>query len=166
MRLDGRVWFDFTNPAVWQFYRFIRAFAEAGHGVGLDWAPLFKGSEAEAMSVFTMLPSPADRGQFLHTLLGLVHIEGADANEHTTVMRALEAVDVTDVDVWVDIDALEAMARSAAELGVTETPTLYNHGPVMHVVLNAVASTGDVEATARSILSVLENDGIWLLSKP
>ncbi len=166
MRLDGRVWFDFTNPAVWQFYRFIRAFAEAGHGVGLDWVPLFKGAEAEAMSVFITLPSPADRGQFLHVLLGLVHIEGADANEAATVVRALEAADLAGKEVREDVDALEAMAQSAAELGVIETPTVYNHGPVMHVVLNAVAGTGDVEETALSILSVLENDGIWRLSKP
>ncbi len=166
MRFDGRVWFNFTNPDVWRFYRFIQAFVDAGNSASLDWVPLFDGSETEAMSVFITLPSPADLGQFLHALLGLVHLERADANDTATVHRALEAAELGDHDVRADVDTLQAMARSAAELGVTETPTLYNHGPVMHVVLNVVASTGDVEATARSIVSVLESDGVWRLSKP
>ncbi len=166
MRFDGRVWFDFTNPAVWRFYRFIRAFVDAGNSASLDWVPLYNGMEAEAMSVFISLPSPADRGQFLHGLLRSVHLDGADANDTFVVRRALDTAGLGERDVGPEIDALEAMAQSAAELGVTDTPTLYNHGPVMHVVLNIVASTGDVEATARSIVSVLESDGIWRLSKP
>ena len=165
MRFDGRVWFDFTNPAVWEFYRFVRALAESGSAVNLEWVPLFKGTEEEAMTTFISLASPQDRGRFLHAMLGLVHIDNLDAEEPATVERALEAADV-DASERVEVESLHDLAANATEIGVTETPTLYDDGPVMHIVLNGAANVGDVAGTAESILGVLNSDGIWKLSKP
>ena len=165
MRFDGRVWFDFTNPAVWEFYRFVRALAESDNAVNLEWVPLFKGTEEEAMTTFISLASPQDRGRFLHAMLGLVHIDNLDAEEPATVERALEAADV-DASERVEVESLHDLAANATEIGVTETPTLYDGGPVMHIVLNGAANVGDVAGTAESILGVLNSDGIWKLSKP
>lgn len=165
MRFDGRVWFTFSNPQVWEFYRFVRALAEAGNTVNLEWLPLYRDVEADAMSVFVSLPSPQDRGRFLHAMLGLVHLEHLDAEESSTVERAIVAAGLESVD-RAGIEALTDIAEAASGMGVSDTPTIYSGGPVMHVVLNGAASVGDVRATAESILSVLNSDGIWTLAKP
>ncbi len=166
MRFEGKVWFDFANPQVWQFYRFVRAFAKAGNTVAFDWVPFYQGSEAEAMSVYIGLSSPIERGRYLHALLGLVHLEGRDPNDREAVLGAIDAAGVPGGLPLVDTSALEAMASSARELGVTNTPTLYQLGPVAHVVVNAAASSGHLELTAQSIMSVLSDDGIWSITKP
>jgi hypothetical protein len=166
MRLYGRVWFDFVNPQVWHLYRFVRAFARAGNTAELDWVPLFSGSEAEAMSVYIGLTSPVERGTYLHAMLGLVHMEAADPNDHDTVVRAMSAAGISGEPPTVNAPALDALASAAGELGVEATPTLYQHGPVLHVVLSGAALTGRVDLTAQTIMAVLNDDGIWSLTKP
>ena len=165
MRFDGRVWFDFENPAVWEFYRFVLALAEDGNGVGLEWVPLYRDGEAEAMATFVSLPTPQDRGRFLHAMLGLVHIEKLDPQSDSTVVQALEAAECDPPD-RVGVAALEEIAGKAREMGVSQTPTMFSGGPVMHIVLNQAASRGNVTETAEAIIAVLESDGIWTLAKP
>lgn len=165
MRFDGRVWFDFANPAVWQFYRFVLTLAEDGNGVGLEWVPLYRGIEDEAMATFVSLPTPQHRGRFLHAMLGLVHIEKLDPQSPSTVTKALETAECDTPD-QVGIAALDEITEKATEMGVTETPTLFTGGPVMHIVLNQAASMGNAGETAEAILAVLDSDGIWTLSKP
>ena len=165
MRFDGRVWFDFVNPAVWQFYKFVLALAEDGNGVGLEWVPLYRGVEVEAMSTFVSLPTPQDRGRFLHAMLGLVHIEKLDPGAPSTVAKALEAAEC-DAPDRVEVAALDEITQKAEEMGVSDTPTLFTGGPVMHIVLNQAATMGNVVETAEAILAVIESDGIWTLAKP
>ncbi|MCL1592828.1 MAG: hypothetical protein M3132_00570 [Actinomycetia bacterium] len=165
MRFDGRVWFDFTNPQVWHFYRFIRSFVKAGNEAAIEWLPLFDGEQVEAMSAYVMPRSPEDRGRFLHAMLGLVHVEGMDANERPTVSQALAAAGLGS-EIVVDVEKLRQISTEAHVLGVAKTPTLYKLGPVLHIELNAAAYTGDVTATGASILAVLANDGVWGLTKP
>jgi hypothetical protein len=165
MRFDGRVWFDFANPAVWQFYRFVLALAEDGNGVGLEWVPLYRGTETEAMATFVSLPTPQDRGRFLHAMLGLVHIEKLDPQSSSTVAKALEAAECDAPDL-VGVVSLDEITEKASAMGVSETPTLFTGGPVMHIVLNQVATMGNLVETGETILAVLKSDGIWKLSKP
>jgi hypothetical protein len=165
MRFDGRVWFDFANPAVWQFYRFVLALAEDGNAVSLEWVPLHRGVEAEAMATFVSLATPQARGRFLHALLGLVHIEKLDPESPITVTKALEAAEC-DTPERVGEVALEDITAKAEHMGVAETPTLYTGGPVMHIVLNQAATMGSLTETAEAIIAVLNSDGIWTLTKP
>ncbi|GMQ97554.1 MAG: hypothetical protein BMS9Abin17_0052 [Acidimicrobiia bacterium] len=165
MRIDGRVWFDFTNPEVWHFYRFVRAFVEAGNHAAIEWLPLYNDSEVEAMSAFVMPRNSEDRGRFLHAMLGLVHMEHLDANKEATVVNALESAGLAS-EIVIDVPQLQQLAKDAHDLGVQRTPTIYNHGPVMHVTLNGAATAGDVEETGRTLMDVLGNDGIWAIEKP
>ena len=88
MEFTGQVWFTFGSPDVWVFYRFVRALAEAGGSVGLEWTPLPGSGEDVAMATFSGLPTPTDRGLFLHAMLGKVHLDGADPTEPATVAMA------------------------------------------------------------------------------
>lgn len=164
MRFDGRVWFRFSERAVWDFYRFVRELAGAGHTVALEWLPLATPDEEPAHAVFAALEDPTDRGRFLHTMLGLVHIEGHDAGDDATIALAAghAGIDVRRRDP----ELVRRWADEARDLGVTEVPTMYRHGPVMAVTVNGAALAGDVATRARLILDVLDDDGVWRLSKP
>lgn len=165
VRFDGQVWFDFSHRSVWEFYVFVRALARAGGSVALEWSPFVDAPEATAAATFLHLDDPTARGRFLHTMLGLVHLEGADPTDRETVERALSLarLDVEPVD---DDDAVGAMRAAGRELGVVAVPSLYRLGPVMAIDLNAAATEGDVIARARTILAVSDDDGLWGLMKP
>jgi len=166
MHFEGQVWFSFRNPDVWIFYRFVRELAASDVPVNLDWVPLFNPDERFAMSTFLGIDAADDRGRFLHAMLGLIHLEGEPFDDDTIVAKALSASGVTTSGSDVDESALGALARDAASLGVTDTPTLYRHGPVTHLRLTEASLTGDVVQTAAALLVVAANDGIWSISKP
>lgn len=164
MEFTGRVWFDFASKDVWTFYQFVRAVASAGGQVGLEWTPL-PGKEANlALATFVGIAEPMDKGLFLHAMLGMVHLEGADPGSNVTVAAALEAAGSPAVTIHED--ALDEISEVAAGLGVTSVPTLFRHGPVSKVVLNPAALEGDVLARAAVILAVADDDGVWGVVKP
>lgn len=165
MRFDGQVWFDFTEPAVWQFYRFVRALAEEGHEVALEWKPLPRVGEESIASTFLGLQEPRERGRFLHAALGLIHGEHEDPTASSTVEAALTAAGLNTVTV-AQADRLDALRAEASDLGVIDVPTMYRHGPVVRIDLNPAATRGNVALRAGTILRMLDDDGIWGLTKP
>ncbi|MGI9528704.1 MAG: hypothetical protein ACR2NG_03260 [Acidimicrobiia bacterium] len=162
MKLDGQLWFNFSDVAVWHFYRFVRALATQGSTVSLDWQPLPSEDQHEAMSLFVSLSSHEDRGRFLHALLGLVHLEGQDPGDADVVARAAAAAEVEQGPRG----SLDDLAHQAAQLGVQRVPSLYRHGPVVTIRLNSASLEGDLERRASTILAMTGDDGIWELSKP
>jgi hypothetical protein len=168
MRFEGQVWFDFSTPTVWMFYRFVAALAAEGHDVALDWVPRPIEHERLAMSTYLAFPHADDRGRFLHAMLGLVHIEHADPGSSATVDRAVSAAGATvEPDRVTSVGpALDRIGEEAMALGVDRLPALYRHGPVSAVALNGAALLGDLERRARLILDVADDDGVWAVAKP
>lgn len=162
MVFDGQVFFRFGDRAVWEFYRFVRALAESGETVALEWTPM--PGEDDAGRALLGLADPQDRGRFLHAMLGLVHLEGRSPTDPGTVAAAVAAAGVEPVPVEVAVE--DEIERLVGDLAVTDVPALYRHGPVVHVDLNAASTTGDLGARASAILAVLDDDGIWGLTKP
>jgi len=166
MEFSGRVYFKYDCGDAWQFYRFARALAESGVSVTLEWQPMPTDDTRLAASVHAKIARSADPGRFFHAMFGLVHLEGMEASDVATVGLALEQAGVSDVDPEADDDMLTEMSTAIASLGVTSSPTLYRHGPVVAITVNPAALQGDLAATARTILSMADNDGIWELRKP
>lgn len=166
MRFDGQVWFDFSTPSVWVFYRWVRALAASGAEVSLDWMPLPNASEQVAMATLLSVEQPQDRGRFLHAMLGLVHLEGRSVSDMKTVAGALREAGLGSLLVRDDHQLLNDLGVRAGELEIDAVPTLYRHGPALSIQLNSAALGGDVQQTARIINEVIETDGIWELRKP
>jgi 2-hydroxychromene-2-carboxylate isomerase len=166
MQFRGQVWFDFSSPSVWVFYRWVRALAESGVDVALDWMPLPADAEREAMATLLGIEDSQDRGRFLHAMLGLVHIDKRSASEMETVAEALRAAGLDSMIVRDEHPLLKDLATRSTELGIDAVPTLCRHGPVLSVQLNDSVFDGDVQQVARTINEVMESDGIWELRKP
>ena len=166
MRFDGEVWFDFSTPSVWVFYRWVRALAESGVSVNLSWIPRHTPDEQVAMATFLGLQSHAARGRYIHAMLGLIHIERESPADEETVIRALVATGCGAEELMEDHSDLVDLRERAERLGVGAVPTLYRHGPVLSVQLNPAVLDGDPRAVARVINDMIVNDGIWELRKP
>lgn len=165
MRFDGQVWFRFSDREVWDFYRFVRELASNGAQVALEWTPLPSEGEELAMATFEALDTPTRRGRFLHAMLGAVHLEGQSAGSPDAVAAAAAAADVPVAPTSAWPARRGELAKEAADLGVVDVPSMYRHGPVMRVVVNGAALTGDVVRRAETILAALDDDGLWELSK-
>lgn len=146
------------------FYRFVRSVASAGGQVGLEWTPLPGSGEDLAMDTYLGISAPADRGRFLHAMLGLVHLDGADPTAGDTVSAALDAAG--DPSVVIEAGKRDELGDLAEGLGVTGVPTLFRHGPAARISLNPAALEGDVLARAAGILAVADDDGVWEVVKP
>ena len=83
MRFEGRVYFDFVNPAVWWLYRFLGVAAKDGADLRLDWRPFDVEGEvasrrALASYVAIQQEYPERQGTYLQALLALRHHQGED----------------------------------------------------------------------------------------
>jgi hypothetical protein len=173
MRFEGRVYFDFINPAVWWFYRFLGVAAKAGADLRMDWRPFdsehdIANRRALASYVAIREEYPERHGAYLQALLALRHHQGEDLRSAETFAAAADAARVPAPSVS-SVEWLDLVAESTLEgrkLGVTATPTLYRHGPVLHVETNMAALSGDVLERLRLIDGVLGDDGIWGMTKP
>jgi hypothetical protein len=166
MQFDGQVWFSFTDPDVWIFYRFVRAVASCGNDVNLEWVPLPHAEQESAMSTFLAISDVQQRARFLHAMLGLIHLERVEFDDDSIVGRASDAAEIGAIDGSSGGAELASLAASAASLGVVAAPTLYRHGPASHIRLTEAVLTGDVTLTANSIWAIAGDDGVWEISKP
>lgn len=175
MQFACRVYFDFTSPDVWTFFRLLGAAAAGGVELRTDWRPFLPGPESHAsMSALAAYEAVRDRdpdrhGNFLLALLTAVHVEERDPCDASTLAAAgeLAGVDPSMIEAsGAYTEAVLASTAEAGELGVSATPSLYRHGPVLHVVLTPAALRGDAVARLQTIEAVLDDDAIWTLEKP
>ena len=173
MRFEGRVYFDFVNPAVWWLYRFFGVAAKDGADLRLEWRPFdVEGDVASqrALASYAAVQKevPERQGAYLQALLALRHHQGEDLGSSETLAAAADAARVAAPSVS-NVDWFDLVAETTLEgrkLGVVATPSLYRHGPVLHVETNMAEMSGDVLERLRLIDGVLADDGIWRLSKP
>jgi predicted DsbA family dithiol-disulfide isomerase len=178
MDFTGRVFFDFTSLDTWNFYKMIAAAVQSGATVRIDWQPVAGDATSEgelrAMHGFAWAKREhAERhGLFLQALLIMLHHEGVDIDAPGTVIQAAEAAGIDGramgeaLAEGAGADDLAGARTEAARLGVRALPSLYRHGPVVHVKTSGAATRGDVEHRLETINRMLDDDGLWELSKP
>ncbi|NNF62792.1 MAG: hypothetical protein HKN07_00910 [Acidimicrobiia bacterium] len=175
MRFDGRLYFDFSCPDVWRFYRFLVAAVADGAVLGLDWEPYIRRDDNRTSllaHVAIRRTHPEKSGAFVQAMLMAVHERNEPHDSFETIKGAAVAAGI-DAEWLAEAmaaadaaDALDAGQTEAVELGVTGTPTLYRNGPVLYVEVSGAAPTGDVLDRLRLLDRVLTDDGLWVLRKP
>jgi hypothetical protein len=169
MLFQGRIYYDFS-PAVWRFYRFLTAAAGAGAELRLEWRPYLSGTDPQSAEGLALVEAVRQRfpdryGGYLQALLALRHLEGADLTDPSVAAAAAAAATI-ESPIAPDHAAALRSTEEGASLGVTGTPTIFRHGPVLHVGVTPASYEGDVLERLRLIDAVLADDGIWGLNKP
>lgn len=169
MRFDGRLYYDFSPP-VWRFYRFLTAAAGEGAELQLDWQPFLKGGDPAGAAGLALAEgvrsrAPGRYAAFVQALLAIRHLDGADLADPRTAILAAESAGLRD-PIVPDESAVARSTETAAELGVTAAPTVFRHGPVLHIGVNPASYGGGALERLRVIDAVLSDDGIWTLAKP
>lgn len=177
MEFTGRVFFDIAGADTWHFYKMVAAGVHAGATVRIDWQPVAgpetSAGELRAMRaiVWAKRHHTEQHGLFLQALLILHHQEGRDLDEAALREAAVAAsLDPRVLDAGIDLEDvdrdLDAARDEAQRLGVRLLPSIFRHGPVLHLKTNGAATRGDVLARLETINRVLDDDGLWELSKP
>ena len=169
MLFQGRIYYDFS-AAVWRFYRFLTAAANEGAELRLDWQPYAGEADPQSLEGLALVEAvrqrfPDRHGAYLQALLAMRHLEGADLTDPSVTAVAASSVAI-DGPIVPDYEATARSTEVGASLGVSGTPTIFRHGPVLHVGVNPASYEGDVLERLRLIDAVLADDGIWSLNKP
>jgi hypothetical protein len=166
---EGRIYYDFSSQ-VWRFYRFLTAASNEGADLRLEWRPFLTTTDAQSAAGLALVESvrrrfPERYGAYLQALLALRHLEGADLTDPGVSAVAAESASIAGT-VDPDFDAVERSTEEGSSIGVFAAPTIFRHGPVLHVEVNPAAYSGNILDRLRLIDGVLEDDGIWSLAKP
>jgi hypothetical protein len=182
MDFTGRMYFSFGEPDVFRFYRLLATAATEGTRIGVEWVgitldplpagPLVGDHLASAVAEDLRRAGSNRHGGYIDSLLTAIHAAGDDLADPGLVPRALDQAGCDSSAVLAPGNAaklraaIEASTAAAEALGVTGVPSLYRHGPVL--LVRTTAALGDGAATPRLelISSVMEDDGLWQLSKP
>jgi 2-hydroxychromene-2-carboxylate isomerase len=181
MEFTGRLYFDFTAPDVWRFYRMLVAAQQEGVRIGLEWKPFVVGGLEAAMagqrrllqaSEVVRQDVPLRHGRFVPAVLTAIHEEGMSPDDPELIVLGSRVAGLD--DELVDDDAIRGpgrilLERSQAEaetLGVDAVPSLYRHGPVLAVRTTGAAALGGAAARLETINRMLDDDGLWQLRKP
>ena len=96
MRFEGRVYFDFDNPAVWWLYRVFGVAAKDGADLRLDWCPCDVDGDVasrRALASYVAIHEefPERHGAYLQALLALRHHKGEDLGDPDTLAAAADS---------------------------------------------------------------------------
>ncbi|MGB5167080.1 MAG: hypothetical protein WBO84_05325 [Acidimicrobiia bacterium] len=169
MIFQGRIYYDFSPP-VWKFYRFLTAASNDGADLRLEWRPFLTEGDLQSTVGLALVESvrrrfPDRHGAYLQALLALRHLEGADLADPSVAAVASKSASIG-ATIEPDFDAVERSTEEGTRIGVSATPSVFRHGPVLRVEVNPAAYSGNTLARLRLIDGVLDDDGIWSLSKP
>jgi predicted DsbA family dithiol-disulfide isomerase len=177
MEFSGRVYFDFASPDVFRLYRLFSEARREGAVLTLEWRAFSTREDggdrpALAASELVRVALPEKHGKFVRAMIAAVHLEGSDPTDPSTVAVAAKAAGVPiEVVSAAEIAArgeglLEGTVAEATELGVADVPTIYRLGPVVYIRTTPAVLSGAASERLDLIDRMLEDDGIWELTKP
>jgi predicted DsbA family dithiol-disulfide isomerase len=177
MEFTGRVYYDFASREVFRFYQIVAGAQHEGATVQLEWRGFTSSMGAPdrtalAAAELIRAEAPLRHGGFVQGMLAAVHIEGFGLDDPDLVSVAARAAGVDSAVVSAQRiattgEALLATSIAEAEsLGVVAVPTVYRHGPAVTIRTTPAVSTGSSIRRLELIDGMLEDDGMWELTKP
>lgn len=177
MEFNGRLYFDFVSPDVFRLHQLLARAETEGAVLGLQWRPYSPDGDspdhrALAASEMVRTMAPLRYGAFIQAMLVGVHLEHLDVAGLDLPQIAAKATGLPDDVVspnrvaTIGETLLNATLDEARRLGVTAVPCIYRHGPVVVVRSTPAVTTGPAIRRLEMIDAMLEDDGLWELSKP
>ena len=180
---SAQAFFSFDSVDSHRLFRLFDSAAADGHAaVDVEWIGALPGGIPKgtlqgdalftAMAEFLRTQHPRFHEAFVAAAFGLVHGDRVDLAHPGVMARALRVagVDLDEIATGATDEglraALETSTRRATELGVKAVPSLYRHGPVVLVRTTAAVLHGSPKTRMELLSLMLEDDGVWELSKP
>ena len=182
MHFTGRIYFSFDTYDVWRLYSTVlKASQVTGVTVDVEWRPFLAAETDEptppehirglAACELVRNSYPAEYDRFARALLTLSYQEKDDPGSDQTLAVAahVAGIDGDQVTAGTDKRGGDLLARAsddARQLGVAKAPTIVRQGPPVYIKTSGAANYGDSVARLELINRMLDDDGIWTLSKP
>lgn len=182
MEFSGQVFYDFESKHVWRIYQTVVRAADTGQvTLQLDWRG-FAGDESVpdhidgslrglAAAEAVRQESQEAHRRFVYAMMTLVFQDREDAGADKTLAIAARfaGLDADRVRVRALAPGRELLGEStsfARDLGVVGVPTIVRHGPPVFITTSGAANSGDPVARVELLDRMLNDDGIWTLTKP
>jgi hypothetical protein len=183
VHFTGQIFFSFDTYDVWRIYALLlRASQDKRVTVAVEWRPfltddLEDGADppnrvlALAASEAVRSANPAEYDKFVRALLTMAYQEKDDPGSKKILAVAAHVAGI-DGDAVIarafdpGLDLLQRATDAARELGASKVPTIVRQGPPVYIKTTGAASYGDPVARLELINGMLDDDGIWELSKP
>jgi hypothetical protein len=139
---------------------------------GVPGGPLVGDPLATAIAEDLRRGDPKVHAAYIQLMLAAVHVEGIAIDHPGLVARAIEKAGADPQEILAPAHeetlrgALEDATSTAADLGVSLVPSLYRHGPVMHVRTTGAVASGNATRRLELLAAVMDDDGLWELRKP
>lgn len=183
MDFTGRIFYSFETYDVWRIYSTaLQASQVDGVRIALDWHEFLVddvgGDEAipsktKALAACAAVRDshPDQHQRFVHALMTLGYQEKDDPGKDITLMVAAHVADIDGEAVIArainpGLDLLREASAQARELGVRNVPTIVRQGPPVYIKTTGAANYGNSVARLELINRMLNDDGLWVLSKP
>ena len=177
MHFAGRLYFDFVSKDVFRLYRLLADAREGGAEVTVDWRgfPASTSSPdrgALAASELVRSELPSLHGAFVQAVLVAVHLENADVADHDVLVLAARVAGFDPVQIAPELVAAEGLAllddsvSDAQAMGISVVPSLYRHGTPVLIRTTPAVAKGSALKRLEIIDAMLDDDGLWELSKP
>jgi predicted DsbA family dithiol-disulfide isomerase len=114
---------------------------------------------------------PEKYDRYVRSLLTLAYQEKDSPGSRKTLAVAAHVAELDADEVLTrahdpGLDLLRRATEDARALGVTKVPTIVRQGPPVHVKMNAASNYGDPVERLELINRMINDDGMWELSKP
>ncbi len=182
MDFSGRIFYNFETYDVWRVYSTaLKASQVKGVNVALDWQE-FLVTDVEPSDIPAKVRALAacaavrdaqpDKHQlFVRALMTLVYQEKDHPGKDATLAVAAHVAGIDGDEVIAraiepGLELLREATAKARELGVSDVPTIVRQGPPVYIKTTGAANYGDSVARLELINRMLDDDGIWAMSKP
>lgn len=184
MHFTGDIYFNFDTYDVWRIYNVLLRSSQTGRvAISVEWRPFLAddADDAAANDRLRVLPlaacevvrhdHPFEYDKYVRALLTMAYQEKDNPGSNKILAVAahvagVSAAEVIEVAAERGVDLLRETTEAARALGVTKVPTIVRQGPPVYVKSNAAANYGDAVARLELIDRMINDDGMWELSKP
>ncbi len=180
MEISGTVYFDFESLDCWRLVQLLAAAEAERVRVDLTWSGFAADIPApglslppgvRALAAHASVHDPVKQRTVRQALFTMHHGQGDSLDDDLTY-RAAARVAGLDEDVLlaaieeVGMRTLRSTSDHASRVGVEAVPSLVAHGSPLLVQTTSAVLDGPAKPRVAAIIQVMEDDGLWSLSKP
>lgn len=183
MDFTGRIFFDFDSFDVWRVYSTaLKASRDRKVTVNVSWeeflvneidrdARITGKTRALAACAAVREAFPNQHQRFVQALLTMIYQEKDDPRKDLTYAVAAKVAGIDGAEVIArtldpGVELLIASSAAARELGVTDVPTIVRNGPPLLIKTTGAANYGSAVLRLDLINRMINDDGLWSLTKP